>query len=105
MSPAGTADDRVEVGAVVIQEAPVVEDLRHLGDVLVEQPQRRGFVSLSPAVRSFTCAQVVEVEVAAVGRPTFSSLYRPSSRCRVGAMGRSAVMIVSRCSPSPRSAK
>ena len=67
---AGAADDGVEVGPVVVEErAALVEDPRDLLDPLVEQPERRrvrehqarrAVVDLRP--------QVVEVEVAAVGR-------------------------------------
>ena len=51
------AADRVQVRAVVVEErAGVVEDLRDLLDVLVEEAERGGFVSMSPAVRSSTLA-------------------------------------------------
>ena len=64
------ADDRVEVGAVVVEErAGVVEDPRHLDDVLVEEPERRGVRQHQPGrALVHLRAQVVEVEVAAIGR-------------------------------------
>ena len=59
--------DRVQVGAVVVEErARVVEDPRDLDDPLVEQPERRRVGQHQPGGALVDLrAQVVEVEVAA----------------------------------------
>ncbi len=66
-----------------------------------------GFVSISPAVRSFTFARrSSRSRLPRSVVATFSSLY-PAIVTLAGLVpcAVSAVMIVSRCSPSPRSAK
>ena len=64
---AGDAAHGVEVRAVVVHErAGAVEDLRDLLDVLVEQAERVGFVSMNAAVCSSTfAAQILDVDVPA----------------------------------------
>ena len=63
------ADDGVQVGAVVVQQcATGVEDLRHLADALVEEPERRGVRQHQPGgALVHLCPQIVEVEVATIG--------------------------------------
>ena len=85
------ADDRVEVGAVVVEErSGVVEDLGHLDDVLVEQAERRGVRQHQPGgALVHLRAQVVEVEVAAIGRRDLRELVaRHRHARRVGAVRR-----------------
>ena len=86
-------DDRVEVRAVVVEErAALVEDRRDLLDALVEEPERRR-VRQHQARRTVVdlCAEVVEVEVAAVGRRDLRELeagHRDARRVRaVGGVG------------------
>ena len=51
-------DDRVEVGAVVVeQRTEGVEDLGHVTMSSSKSPRVDGFVSISPAVRSVTLAR------------------------------------------------
>ena len=77
--------DGVQVRAVVVEErAGVVEDLRDLLDVLVEEAERRRVRQHQPGgALVHLRAQVVEVEVAARvgGRPS-PACSRPSSRWR-----------------------
>ena len=62
------AADRVQVGAVVVEQgAGVVEDRRHLLDPLLEQPQRRWVGQHQPGrLRAHLLAQVVDVDVASL---------------------------------------
>ena len=73
---AGAPDDRVQVRPVVVEErAAVVEDPRDLLDPLVEQPEGRG-VRQHQARRPVVDlrAEVLEVQVAAVGRRDLAEL-------------------------------
>jgi len=68
---AAVAHDRVQIGAVVVESAAdAVDDLRHLGDVLVEEAERVGVGQhqAGDPVRGLG-AQVVDLHSAAlVGR-------------------------------------
>ena len=63
-------DDRVEVGTVVVEQRTAgVEDLGHVGDVLVEEPDRGRVRQHQPGGAVVHLRpQIVEVEVATLGR-------------------------------------
>ena len=90
----GLADHRVQVGAVVVeQRSSRMEDLGDLDDVLVEEPYRGRVRQHQPGGSLVHLRpQVVQVEVAALGRGDLLELvtgHRDARRIRaVGGVGR-----------------
>ena len=83
-----------------------MEDAGDLLDVSSKRPSVYGIVSISAAVLSFTSLEVVDVEGASGGGGDLLQLVAGHRHARgIRAVCVSAVMIVSRCSPSPMSSK